>query len=394
MPIFQYVAMSQRGEKKSSLTLADSKAEVLDEINRKGYFSIEIREIATLPKLKKITPTKILEFTQELYQFLKAKIPLYDALKNIQKKNLDPNMQILLIGILDQLKQGHLFSKALESYAAIFDPIYITIVKAGEETGKLDVSFLSLKISLEKELLVKKKISSQLAYPKFLAFVSFLLIIGVLTFLVPTFKDLIDVKNQKGITKVVFGLSDSLLSNPQAYVSLLLSLGLLIWLGKRLSFIQGIWLKAQLKVFPFKNFYVPKIFLRFSLIFSSLLEASVPLVDALKYSKKVVHHPLIESDIELVIQSMKEGASFENALKKAFFIPETVIQIVASREETGSYVEAFKTIGSIYEEELERNLQQLSTYIQPAMFLLLGLLIGIIILSVMLPLSDTTNFQM
>jgi len=67
---------------------------------------------------------------------------------------------------------------------------------------------------------------------------------------------------------------------------------------------------------------------------------------------------------------------------------------VASREETGSYVEAFKTIGSIYEEELERNLQQLSTYIQPAMFLLLGLLIGIIILSVMLPLSDTTNFQM
>jgi len=325
MPIFQYVAMSQRGEKKSSLTLADSKAEVLDEINRKGYFSIEIREIATLPKLKKITPTKILEFTQELYQFLKAKIPLYDALKNIQKKNLDPNMQILLIGILDQLKQGHLFSKALESYAAIFDPIYITIVKAGEETGKLDVSFLSLKISLEKELLVKKKISSQLAYPKFLAFVSFLLIIGVLTFLVPTFKDLIDVKNQKGITKVVFGLSDSLLSNPQAYVSLLLSLGLLIWLGKRLSFIQGIWLKAQLKVFPFKNFYVPKIFLRFSLIFSSLLEASVPLVDALKYSKKVVHHPLIESDIELVIQSMKEGASFENALKKAFFIPETVI---------------------------------------------------------------------
>lgn len=394
MPIFKYEVLDNLGEKKSSLFLADSQDEVIYELGKRGYFLISISSLENLPKLKKISEKKILQFTQDLYLFLKAKLTLFEAIQNIQKKEQDPNVQILSIGLLEQLKQGIIFSQALKSYNDLFDLTYIAIVAAGEESGKLENSFYSLKVILEQNLKLKKKISSQLAYPKFLCFVSFVLIIGVLTFLIPSFKDLLGDKEQKGMTRFVFGLSDSLINYFWYYLGgFALFLGSIAGVTKTLRF-KVFFERISLKASPFKSFFIPSIFLRFSMIFETLLAAKVPLVDSLRLARAVLKNSYLENDIDLIIEKMKEGLKFPDAVRFTRYFPDLVQQIIYSRNETGSFDEAFHTIRFIYEEELEKNLQQLTTYIQPAMFLILGLVIGLIILSVLMPLTDVTNFQM
>jgi len=393
MPIFQYVVLNQKGKTLSSLYLADSKNEVIDELNRRGNYLVSIHEIEKIPRIKKISSTKIYQLTEEIHLFLKAKIPLFDAIKNIQKKQTDKNLQILLIALLDEMKKGKLFSEALKGYPKLFDPVYQAIVKAGEESGNLQASMCALKEILGKSLQVQKKVAAQLAYPKILAFISFLLIVGVLTFLVPSFKELIDAKKNSGISKMVFDLSDALLAYPHFFVLGIFSFISMMFVLKKTTIYQKQAEKIKLEWFPFKNFYIPSIFLRFSMVFETLLEASIPIIDALKNVKQVIGHPLIEKEIDRMIEKMKEGSKFSHALKNTQYIPDLICQIILSRDETGDYLQAFKMIRGIYEEELEKNLQQLSTYIQPVMFLLLGFIIGLIILSVLVPLTDATNFQ-
>ena len=394
MPIYQYVALSKRGEKKKNLLLVDSKQDVVEELNRMGYYSISIHQIDNVPKIKKLSKEKIYFFTRELYQLLKAKISIYDSLQNIQKKNTDPSLQILLIGLMDKIRQGSQFSSSIALYKDIFDPVYISILQAGDESGKMEQAVLYLKVMIDKEIKMEKKIRSQLAYPKFLASVSLLLILAVLVFLVPSFQDLIDVAGQKGITRIVFQASFILRTYPLVILGVIIGIiSSCFFLFKTEKF-RNFWLNLQINFRPFSSFYLPKIYSRFFLVLAFLLESSLPLVEALNIAKKTVNHDLIEKELDKFIKDMKEGKSLTQALKYSRYIPEMVFQIVLSREEIGAYKEAFYTIQEIYEDELERNLQQLATYIQPMLFLLLGLVIGMIILSVMIPLSDAANFKM
>ncbi len=394
MPIYECLILSSRGQKKKELILADSRQEIAEDLSKKGFFSISIKQIESLPKLKKVSSSKILAFTQDLYQFLRAKIPLFEALKNIQKKINDSNIQVLIIGLIDKIKQGYQLSEAMQFYPHVFNSVYLAMIKSGEESGRLELALSSLKRILEKEAQIQKKLSSQLAYPKFLALISLGLILGVLVFLVPSFKELLDGKEQKGITKIVFSASDYLLNYPYSIMlGISLAVGL-IWGSIKIPFVRSKIESAQIGLFPFKNFYIPKIFSRFFLVFRSLTEAGVPLVEGLKYSKDVLGHPVYEKEIEQIISDMTLGYTFSQALKKSNKIPEMIFQIVVSKDEIGGLGDAFSTISQYYEEELERNLQQLATYIQPVMFILLGLVIGTIILSVLMPMTDTTNFAL
>lgn len=392
MPVFEYFALTARGKKKKGLLLADFKTAVDDELRKNGFYPIKIHQLDVLPNPKKVSKDTLLGLTKDLYQLLKAKISLYESLKNILQRKTDANVQILLIAILDKIKQGYLFSNILQQYPGIFDAVYIAIIKAGEESGNLELSLKFLKEILEKQGQVQKKIRSQLAYPKFLALIGLCLVIGVLTILVPSFKDLLDGKEQKGITKIVFLASDFLLHSPEIIIASLLGLFASLYSILKIDKVKRAFFELQLKIFPFKNFYIPKIFSRFSLLVHSLLLAGITTVEALQHAKGVLGNPILEKEMEKIIAQMKEGKRLSSELKRSSWIPETVCQIVSSRDDIGDLPEAFMAIYQLYEEELDKNLTTLSTYIQPVLFILLGLIIGLIILSVLLPMTDATNF--
>ena len=394
MPVFEYIAMTNQGKRKKNLFICDSKQMITEELKKFGLFPVSIKQVDELPKIKKLSTEKIFAFTRDLAQLLKAKIALYDAIKAIQERKQETDEQIFLIGILDQLKKGILLSDILSRYPKCFDSVYLSVVKAGEESGNIEDAFLSLEMIMKKQLEIQKKIASQTVYPKILLVISALLILGVLAYLIPSFKELIENQELKGITKFVFHLSDLLLHQPIKFFGPLLLPFLLIG---ALSYLPAVRQKlAVLKLYTpvLKEFYLAKIFSKFALVLKTLLKAKIPPVEALKLAKKATGHQLMEKEIERIIIGMEQGKKFSEELKKSIYVPSFICQVVSAREEVSALEDAFELIYQHYQELLERSLQNLTNYIQPFLFIILGLVIGMVILSVLIPLTDTSNFTM
>lgn len=394
MPVFEYIAMTNQGKRKKNLFICDSKQMITEELKKFGLFPVSIKQLDELPKIKKLSTEKIFAFTRDLAQLLKAKIALYDAIKAIQERKQETDEQIFLIGILDQLKKGILLSDILSRYPKCFDSVYLSVVKAGEESGNIEDAFLSLEMIMKKQLEIQKKIASQTVYPKILLVISALLILGVLAYLIPSFKELIENQELKGITKFVFHLSDLLLHQPIKFFGPLLLPFLLIG---ALSYLPAVRQKlAVLKLYTpvLKEFYLAKIFSKFALVLKTLLKAKIPPVEALKLAKKATGHQLMEKEIERIIIGMEQGKKFSEELKKSIYVPSFICQVVSAREEVSALEDAFELIYQHYQELLERSLQNLTNYIQPFLFIILGLVIGMVILSVLIPLTDTSNFTM
>lgn len=392
MPVFEYVAMTNQGKRKKNLFICDSKQMIQEELKKFGLFPVAIKQIEKLPKVKKISTEKIYAFTRDLAQLLKAKIALYDAIKAIQERKQEADEQVFLIGVLDELKKGMPLSQILAAYPRCFDSVFLSVVKAGEESGKLEEAFISLETIIKKQLEIKKKIASQTVYPKILLVISTLLILGVLAYLIPSFKELIENKELKGITKFVFFLSDLLINKPLIFFSPFIGIFLVIITLNLFSSVKEKLEVLKLYLPLVKDFQMAKIFSKFALVLKTLLKAKIPPVEALKLAKKALGHPLIEKEMDRIIHGMQQGKKFSEELKKSIYIPSFICQVVSAREEVSALEDAFDLIYLHYEEHLDRSLQNLTNYIQPFLFIILGLVIGMVILSVLIPLTDTSNF--
>ncbi len=392
MPIYEYTALNPKGQTKKSCFHADSMIEAKESLLKQELFLVAIKESKGSEKGKKLSKEQVLLFTQELSQLLKAKLPLYEALKTLEENNTNHPSHRIIAYLCDHVKQGELLSVALKAYPHLFDPVYIAMVKAGEESGKMDSAFLTLKKILSKQLKLQKQLSSALTYPKFLASFGFLLVLGVFYFLIPALKEMIEDKTLNNLTLAVLKISSLLRDQPY---SCLVFLGFLVCFFaffKRIPGVLGFWYYLQIHFLPLKRFFIPKAFSRFCETLAGLLAANVPLVDAMRFSKDVLAHPILEKEIERILDQVVLGKKLSYELKHSPYIPDLVSKLVATSEETGTLAETFSSIAEIYEEELEKNLSQLSTLIQPVMIVILGLIIGLVLLAVLIPMTDVSNF--
>lgn len=392
MPIYEYTALNPKGQTKKSCFHADSMLEAKESLLKQQLLLVAIKESKSHEKGKKLSKEQVLLFTQELSQLLKARLPLYEALKTLEENNTNHPSHRIIAYLCDHVKQGELLSVALQAYPHLFDLVYIAMVKAGEESGKMDSAFLTLKKILSKQLKLQKQLSSALTYPKFLAGFGFLLVLGVFYFLIPALKEMIEDKTLNNLTLAVLKISSFLRDHPYLSLAFLGLLGCFFAIFKRIPGVLGFWNYLQIHFLPLKRFFIPKAFSRFCETLAGLLAANVPLIDAMRFSKDVLAHPTLEKEIERIIDEVVLGKKLSYELKHSPYIPDLISKLVATSEETGTLAETFSSIAEIYEEELEKNLSQLSTLIQPVMIVILGLIIGLVLLAVLIPMTDVSNF--
>lgn len=388
MPLFRYQALSADGRKMNGVVEADSLSVAKERLRGRQIFVTELslaRGTRVIPQLK--SPRR-LAFTRELAQMLKAGLPLYDAMITIEEKYRRDPGHPLLLDIIDRLKQGQSFSSALKLYPTTFDEIYIAMVHSAEETGSLPEVFIQLSTLLEKREKLRKQIVSALIYPAFLLSFAFLVTMGLFFIVVPSMADLFEGRPLHPLTQFVLSLSHFLRHYASFLALGIASIATFIWYTLRKKEERQKLFSRCMSLPLVGTLLLQAALARFFRCGCLLLESGIPLIETLRLSRQVMRHPVFEEEIARIEHKVLSGAKLQNELKNSSLFPSLVIRLLGIAEETGRMGEMFKSLADIYEEEMEKSLTQLTTLLQPALLILLGAIVGLVILAILLPLTD------
>lgn len=388
MTLYRYKALSQEGKKIEAVIEATSEHEAKERLKRARVLVTKFKEIEETKKGMKLSSSFILDLTRELSQLLKAGLPLYESLFTLEEKHRKNRHHLIFLDFCEFLKKGEPLSQALRKYEESFGEVYISMVKAGEETGSLSFIFEQLLILLSRERKLKKQLLTAAAYPAFLGGFCLIVILSFLFFVIPSMQELFEGRELHPLTEVVIGLSRFI----NRYF-LILTLGLFITgAGLYLLFKQST-TKAKIEqlllhIPLFQKIFLHAALLRFSRTCSLLVKGGIPFLESLHLSRKMMHNSYLESVIEEVETRVSQGKSFSQELRSYPLIPSLFIRMTAIAEETGNLGALLGNTADIYEEDLDKHLQQLLTLIQPLLLLILGAVVGVVILSILLPLTD------
>jgi len=380
MPLYRYLALNETGRKRKGVIEASSLESAKELLLQQQVIVTDVKE--STGKGERLDAKETLSFTRDLASLLNAGLPLYDSLQSIKERWRFQKGRALLAELVDRLKGGEQLSHILP-----FNPIYCATVAAGEATGSLSLAFADLANLLESEQKLKRRLIAAVAYPAFLGVFCLLLLFCLLFFVIPSLQDLFEDRALHPLTAFVLSLSNGL-REWWLQVSLAFASGglLLYYLKKRF------WGKIVAKTPLLKTFYLHTSLVHFFRSASLLHERGLPLLDSLRLAKTVVIFPPFFRAIQLAEEKIIEGKSISHIWQAEPAVPPLVHRMIAVGEESGEMAKMMNHLSKIYHDELERDLSQLATFLQPVLLLTLGLIIGLVLLSVLLPLTDVSSF--
>jgi len=392
VPIFEYTAVKSSGHKQKGYVDADSIEMAREKLSAQALLVTMLSAYRQKGKKYHLSQSLVLNLTRDLALLLNAGLPLYDSLIAIEEKYQGHKAHFILLDLCDQVKHGTQLSQALKRYPKSFDSIYIAMVAAGERSAQLADVFDELARLIQRSQKLKKQVTSALIYPAFIGSFCLIVISVLLFFLVPSMSELFEGRPLHPMTAAVLGLSHWLKEYGMVLLAILavLALGILV-VWKKPAVHR--WRAKLLLHLPFiKEMTTQAVMIRFSRTLSRLMESGVPLIESLQLARSVMHHQLFEEAIARCESKVVEGKGFASELKGQSIIPKTAVRMLAIAEEAGSTGKMLGSIADIYSDELEKNLTRLTAYMQPVILLVLGVIVGVILLSVLLPLTDVSSF--
>lgn len=332
-------------------------------------------------------------FTEQLSLLLETGTSLHPALRSIRSQVANPAMLKIVDGLAESVSDGRTFAQSLSHYPELFSTTYINLVGAAEAGGFLDTVLLELMRMDEKRDELKRSVSAALAYPGFLVFFSFAVIIFVLVAVFPKFADLfVSIADQLPATTIVLMGASKILINHWPWVVA----GHVLVLGG-----CGYWLKhphgqKTLATMKLKTPLIKEIFIQVYLIhclrvLGLSLKNGVSLPDALVNCRDVIDNHVFREFLVKVERNVSEGAGFASGFNDAYFIPATVKQMVTTGEETGNLPTVLSRIAEYYERELEKKLASFSRMVEPLMLIVMGGVVGVIVSSLILPIFKLSS---
>jgi general secretion pathway protein F/type IV pilus assembly protein PilC len=371
---------------------ADSLISAKERLRRDKVLVTEVHALPEKHEERRLAPPLLLSFTREVAQLLRAGLPLYEGLLTIEEKYRRHKDHPLFLDLCDHLKEGANLSSALKRYPASFNPIYLAMVQVAEESGDLAAVFEELSQLITRQQKLRKQLGDALTYPTFLLIFCFCVVMGLLFFVIPSMKELFEGRALHPVTSLVLGVSAWVNAyGTTLLVTLLSCIGGAIWALRR-PFVRLSLYKRALTLPLVRSLLVHAALLRFARAMGMLLSGGVPLLEALDLAKGVVKSPPFEEAIREARERIAQGERLSGAFSHDPLIPTLMLRMLSLSEETGKMQSAFYNLAGIYDEEMEKHLSQLTTFLQPALLIALGAIVGLVVLSILLPLTDVSSF--
>lgn len=395
MTLYAYSAKDLSGKRTADTIEAESIKAAALKLHAAGLYPVTIAPHAKRKGWKqwlgrdfsRVSHAEITMFTSRLADLLHGGMPLVRALGVLERQTGHPKMRGMLSVIAGEVQDGGALSAALGKYPACFPDLYIGVIQAGETAGLLEPVLRRISEFYEKEEDLRHRIQAALAYPLVMLGVGFLSVLFLLTFVIPKFEVMFREMGQvlPLPTRILLLLSTCLQHGWWIYVPLFLA-GI-VFLRVFLKSAEGKQAIDRLKLrLPLAGDLIAKeLVSRFVRMLSALLKNGVPILDALLLVQKSAGNRVLAAEINAIYVSVREGKGLVVPMRASRFFPPIVADMVAIGEETGNLDGSLVRVAEIYEREVTYAVKTLTSLIEPAIILVVGLLIGFVAVAMLLP---------
>lgn len=370
----------------------NSEDEVYSYAEKKKFKVIDIKERRLFFKRKKLKNKDLKVFSKQMSILLNSGCEISKIL-NILIDESNNKLKSVLRKILNNIEKGNSIKESFEKTNA-FSNFYISMIEAGEMSGNLDDVMDKLAIYYDKENKLKNKIISILIYPISLIISLIVSFIVILTFLIPNFEDIYADNNMKTpeLTKVLIFLSHMFKNHfLLIIIANLILIGGLIYLKKNNKNFNEMINKLIFKI-PIIRTYTKLIMSnKFIKALSILISSGVQIVDSIEISAKVMSNEYIYEKICKANEFIKKGSSIGDSLKTVEELPSLLLSMIVVGEESGKLDTVLNTVTNYYESELDSRLEIGTKYFENGITLLIGILVGVIVISMMVPMFDAVS---
>ena len=396
MAVYKYVGRDVLNRRRRGLIEAETADDARELLLGRGVVVVEklsedkslLQKSIDFSFLNRVSLKDILIFTRQLYAMVHAGIPLVQSLKVIKDQVPNKRLKQIVDEIASYIEEGGRFSTALAKYRNIFGDLYISMIRAAEEAGTLEDTLKRLAEYLEKIEKLRGKIKSALFYPIFVLVVSTIIIVGILIFVIPTFKQLYaDLGGTlPALTQMVINASNWLRDYIGWFIMAVILFVVLFFQLRRFSrkfkYLTDLFL---LKLPVFGDLILKSSIANFARTFSSMLSSGINILEVLKISAETSNNEVIKEAILKVKDQVEKGVGLSLAMSRISIFPPMVVNMAAIGEQAGNLDDMMQKVADFYEEEVDRTVDGLTSLIEPLMIVFIGSIIGVIIIAMYLP---------
>ncbi|MEI8011021.1 MAG: type II secretion system F family protein [Candidatus Omnitrophota bacterium] len=402
MPVFSYKAKKDDAATVTGEVTARDADEALDMVVSQGLLPVNVVEkgessMSSGVFIRTVNPRQLHAFTFQLAKLLRSGIPLLRSL-DVLSRQMRSSREACLAGIIRDmalnLSNGRSFSECLAEHSPVFPDIYVTMVRAGEESGRLKEILESLAVYERKQDEISRQVRSALVYPAFMLVVGIGTVFFILGFVMPKISVLFDGMRTAlpWPTVCVMSLSRAIrMAWPAIFV--LAMAGAAWWRFAARSphmrrKIGAFWMGLPV----IREFTLKTDMERFSRTLSLLLASGVPILKALETAVPALEHESLRREFTSCQERVAGGASFGACLRESACVPDMMAQIIAIGEETGELSTSLKDVADTYEQEIAETTRSATTLLEPLLILVVGLVVGFIVLAMLLPIFRMEMF--
>ncbi|SDG54851.1 MULTISPECIES: type II secretion system F family protein [unclassified Duganella] len=400
MPFFAYKGRNARGELMQGVLEAADSGAVADQLFNTGVTPIEI--VVTRKKVadgeswwaklleKKVTSMDVQLFSRQMYTLLKSGVPIMRGLAGLQESAVSKSFGKVIKDLRESLDSGRELSAAMRRHPAVFSPFYLSMVRVGEMTGRLEEVFLRLFDHLEFDRDMRERVKTATRYPSFVVFAMIAAMVVVNIFVIPAFVGVFAKFNAELplMTRVLIATSNFTVRYwPVMAGALVVGVwGFRAWIGTSKGLYQ--WDKFKLKTPVAGKIILKATMARFARSFALSSRSGVPIVQALSVVSQTVDNAYLSARVEQMRDGVERGESILRTAAAANVFTPVVLQMIAVGEESGSIDDLMDEIAQMYEREVDYELKTLSAQIEPILIVFLGIMVLILALGIFLPIWD------
>ncbi len=399
--LFNYVAIDKTSTQREGTVEAGSIDAAITAIQKRGYTVTSIDPVEEKSALMSInihwfegvSVKEIVILSRQISTLFQSHVSPLRIFRLLSAEVENKFLQTVLNQIVDDLQGGSSISRALAAHPTVFSSFYVNLVRAGEESGSLEKSFEYLADYLDRSYEVSSKAKNALVYPAFVIGIFFIVMGLMLTMVIPKISTILTDSGQELpiYTKIVVGLSSFLTSYIAVILIFLSASGVLLW-----RFIHTpVGMRAYdefLISLPYLGDLQRKLVLtRLCDNLSTMLASGISIVQALEVTADVVDNEVYKEIIIAATAEVKAGRSFADSIAEYPEIPGVLAQMVKVGEETGALSEIMGTLAVFYRREVNNAVDTLIGLIEPAMIVMLGLGVGVLLASVLMPIYSMTS---
>lgn len=398
MPTYRYKARSKESYKLATgLIEAKTQQEAIKKLRTKELLIISLKPDYGIPVslkfLHRVSSRDRILFARELAVMIRAGLPILQALKAIKDQTPRGLLQKTIVELIHQIEGGTALSDAFAAHPQVFPHLFVSITRSGEKSGKLDEVLERLATQLEKDYDLTAKIRSAMIYPIFVLCALIGVIILIMIYIIPQLQSLFDEINVPLplITRLLLGMSEVI----RRFLLLwfLILVGILVGLKfalKRPSirlWFERIYFRTPI----FGKLYRRVLMSRFTHTLATMIASGLPMIESLQTTGEVMNSPSYNNSLDNIVIEVKNGQPLSKSLLEDKAFPPMIGHMVAIGEGSGSIDSILETVGGFFDKEIENLTRNLSTLLEPFLMVIMGLGVGLVVASVIVPIYNLVS---